>query len=318
MTQIRWGTVSTIKAPMRDILNFASHHLELGAHRLYIYLDDDNQQAYKALKQHPKIRVTLTDDIYWKRLGMARRKRHQSRQFENARNAYAKRPEVDWLAHIDVDEFIAPDAKVDQILAKLPTECLCARMPPIESLAPLDGSENAPLYLKARAQNRNRRERDTIAVFPTYGNVLNGGFLSHVAGKMFYRTAVPDLRVQIHNVFVGEEMNPGETVLSELELLHLHAKDWDDFSAAYAYRLQHGSYRAELSPNMSNDGGGMNMHALFKMLEAEGGMTALRAFYDEVCVANSDLKDRLAQRGLLRSHQLHLDRLRERHFPDFC
>ena len=35
----RWGIVSTIKASEREILDFAAYHLELGAHRLYLYIN---------------------------------------------------------------------------------------------------------------------------------------------------------------------------------------------------------------------------------------------------------------------------------------
>jgi hypothetical protein len=130
-----WGLVATIKASRRAILDFAAHHLDLGAHRLFIYLDDDNRAAFDALKAHPKCRPLLTDDAYWRKLGMKRRVKHQSRQFENARHAYARATgEVDWLAHIDVDEFLWPDRPLTDQLAALPATCMGARIRPAEAL----------------------------------------------------------------------------------------------------------------------------------------------------------------------------------------
>ena len=57
---MKWGIVSTIKAPLEEIERFAAHHLELGADRLILYLDDDNESAFQALRQHPKLRVLRT------------------------------------------------------------------------------------------------------------------------------------------------------------------------------------------------------------------------------------------------------------------
>jgi len=44
---MKWGIVSTIKAPLEEIERFAAHHLELGADRLILYLDDDNSPPFK-------------------------------------------------------------------------------------------------------------------------------------------------------------------------------------------------------------------------------------------------------------------------------
>ncbi|WP_138179481.1 glycosyltransferase family 2 protein, partial [Roseovarius indicus] len=131
-----WGVVSTIKAPAADILNFAAHHLDLGAHRVHVYLDEDNPQARDHLSAHPKCRVTVTDDAYWSRRAKGRPGTHQPRQTANATHCYNRNPQVDWLAHIDVDEFLWPAAPIADQLAALPSETRSARVHPIEALAP--------------------------------------------------------------------------------------------------------------------------------------------------------------------------------------
>ncbi len=312
MSAPKWGVVATIKAPVEDILEFCAHHLEIGAHRLFIYLDDDNRDAFRILSAHPKIRPVLTDDPYWKRLGMKRRVKHQSRQFENARHAYGRAGDVQWLTHIDVDEFLwSLDRPLADQLADLPPECLCARIRPVEALA--GGGDTT--HFKGYSIRQPKRRKETARIYPTFGAHLNGGFLSHVAGKMIYRTGVGGLKVQIHNVFVGDEMNPGQRELDGTQLLHMHAKSWEDFIAAFHYRLQKGSYRSELKPNMPREEGGLSLHELFSMIHEEDGEEGLRAFYDEVCTANPDLLDRLRAHGHLHSHALFLRDRRSRHFP---
>ncbi len=309
----KWGIVATIKAPVEAVLGFAAHHLDCGAHRIFIYLDDDNRAAYQILKQHPKVRPVLTDDSYWRGLGFKRRAKHQSRQFENARHAYKRATDIDWLAHIDVDEFLCPARPLAAQLADLPPDCLCARIRPIEALAP--ALPDQPLYAKACALDRQIRNRQTETLYPDYGAHLTGGFLSHVAGKLFYRTGVPDLKVNIHNIFVGDIQNPGQVELGDTDLLHCHAKSWDAFIAAFHYRLDKGSYRAELKPNRPADQGGLTLHQLFATLYDTGGEAALRQFYDMVCTASPAHLEALAREGLLRQPDLDLETSVARHFP---
>jgi hypothetical protein len=135
MSDPTWGVVSTIKAPARDILSFAAYHLELGAHRVIVYLDDENPAAFKVLKAHPKCRVIECDDAYWKRR-KGRPEKHQARQTANATRCYRRGPGVDWLAHIDLDEFLWPQSPLTAQLAMLDDTVISARIRPVEALAP--------------------------------------------------------------------------------------------------------------------------------------------------------------------------------------
>ncbi len=298
---------------MRAILDFAAWHLELGAHRVYLYLDDDAPRTFAVLKAHPKIRVIKTDDAWWaKRNG--RPDKHQARQTANARHANNRKPEVDWLAHIDVDEFLLPDSPVSEQLSALPADALCARIRPVEALAPGSGTAPGETAFKAFHLDQGARQRAARVCFPTWGPQLSGGFLSHVAGKLFFRAGTKDLQVRIHNVILNGIQNPGQVPLTGIELGHFHAHSWEHFLASFRFRLSRGSYRAELKPQV-RQADAVNLHALFRGIEAAGGETALRAFFDEVCVADRALCDRLEAEGLLRRRAMNLGQLRARHFP---
>lgn len=310
----RWGTVTTVKAPLKTILTFAAWHLEQGAHRLYIYLDEDAPDTFAILKAHPKIRVTRTDAAYWdKRNG--RPDKHQARQAANARHANNRKPEVDWLAHIDVDEFLLSDRPVARHLAALPDDALCARVRPVEALAPGNGTAPGETVFKAFPLDQTARQQAAEACFPEWGPHLSGGFLSHVAGKLFFRAGTKGLQIRIHNVILNGVENPGQVPLPEIELGHFHADSWDHFLRAYRFRLARGSYRAELNPQV-RAAGAVSLHDLFQSIESAGGEPALRRFYDAVCVADAALCARLDSHGLLRRHRLRLDSLRDCHFPD--
>jgi hypothetical protein len=317
-----WGLVATIKAPATEILNFAAHHIELGAHRLHIYLDEDNPAARAALKAHPKCRVTVTDAAYWKRRRGHRGRpgAHQPRQSFNATHCLNKRPQVDWLTHIDVDEFLWPERPLPQQLAALPPETFSARVRPIEALAPDPADPPSPgtTWFKACARLLGTRRDQTDQIYPEFGPHLDGGFVSHVAGKVFVRTDVEGASLRIHNALRDGTKDPAPVELHETALCHFHAPDWPRWLSAYRFRLARGSYREGLKPAPLSGPEGLNMNALFTRLEAQGGEAALARFFAEVCTATPALRSALSAHGLLRGLALDLDAKRARHFPDFA
>lgn len=305
-----WGLVATIRAPAVDILRFAAYHLDQGAHRLYIYLDDDNPTAFTALKAHSKIRVQTCDAAYWKRLAGKRPDKHQVRQTLNATHAYHRRTEVDWLIHMDVDEFLVPHTPVAAALDGVAASVTSARVRPMELLG---GSADA---YKAFVPANGQRRKVVGQIYPRYGAYLTGGFLSHVAGKLFLRSGLGDITFKIHNAFQGDTTLPNAAELSQIDLAHRHAKSWDDWHAAFRYRHERGSYRAELKPATPPAQGGVSLHDLFARIEADTGAIGLRAFYDEVIGDSPDLRDRLSEHDLLRIVPLDLASPVARHFPN--
>ncbi|KKL15852.1 hypothetical protein LCGC14_2501460, partial [marine sediment metagenome] len=261
------------------------------------------------LKGNPKIRVTTCDDAYWQKLCGKRPKKHQVRQTHNATHAYHRADDVDWLIHMDVDEFLVADRDVGEVLIDLPTDQRIARIRPMEALS---GDATA---FKAFIPNGPNRAQIVSELYPTYGNYIKGGFLSHLAGKVFARTGMAGIRVQIHNVFQKNAVIEGPEQNPDIDLAHLHAKSWPEWQAAYRYRIEKGSYRSELAPNRPRDRGGLSMHELFAMIEDEGGEPGLRAFFDEVCADTPNLRAALNAHGLLRHADLDLDAKMLRQFP---
>lgn len=306
---MHWGLVATIRATTTETLNFVAHHLELGAHRIYVYLDEPDPSTFALLKSHPKVRVTKCDDIYWSK-HPRRPKKHQVRQSTNATHAY-RRAEVDWLAHIDVDEFLSSDAPIIDQVAALPATAHCARLYPAEALAG-DGTA-------FKRTNRFRQDRAATAerLYPTYGRYLDGGFLSHVEGKLFIRTGLSDVTLRIHNVFQSETQNPGEVPLEQTILCHCHAQNWDAFNAAFRFRLERGSYRADLAPMRPALEGGLTLNELLRSIEDEHGEIGLRSFYDELVADTPEHRQRLANEGLLHVRDLNLAVSRRKQFPNF-
>lgn len=323
-----WGIVTTVKANAKTIMTWVAYHLEAGADEIQLYLDTPCPRAEQALAGHPKVKVILCDEKYWRRRRPLeehqRPPMHQARQFANAKWAYMH-TKLDWLIHIDIDEFLWPETPVAGQLAALPDSALCARIRPLEALS--SEGQNTPegvTYFKSAALPWDQRKEETRHIYPMYGPFLNGGFLSHLAGKMAVRTGIEEMMVRIHNVELDGTLNPGEQDLTGLTLCHMHAHSWDHWRKLLDYRARKGSYRKELAPPVAPPGtkpleDAMNMHDLFKMLLDEGGEEALRAFFDEVCLATPELRERLARYGHLAERRLDLDAKRLKVFgPDWA
>ncbi|WP_241462604.1 hypothetical protein [Tateyamaria sp. ANG-S1] len=211
---------------------------------------------------------------------------------------------------MDADEFLVSDLTVGQSLAALDRGQTLARVRPMELLG---GSDTAFKTFLPAGPNRAKTVR---AIYPTFGDYLTGGFLSHVAGKLFVRTSLPDVQIRIHNAFQNDQIIPNAVELPDIALAHCHATSWTAWRAAYDYRLSKGSYRAELKPAKKPENGGMTLHDLFHYLEANDGESGLRAFYDEVIGDSPDMRARLQAHGALREVDLNLDALLAKHFPD--
>lgn len=309
----KWGIVSTIKAPAAQILDFAAYHLEAGAHRLFLYLDTPCPEARNHLEDHPKIRVIDCDDAYWSKRGRSGRpQKHQMRQTRNAARCYNRQSkDLDWLAHIDVDEFLWSAAPIAQRLSQLDAQIICARSRPLEAIA------GSPDLFKAYLPPGPDQDQILRSIYPRFADQSRGGFLSHVQGKLFVRTGQEDASFRIHNFFQGEIENPAACELSDIDLCHFHASNWEDWLAHYHYRLQQGSYRAELAPQRRWDKNSPNLHSFLLNLERNEGQTGLRTFFDELNLASPLQQAKLETAGLLRRRSLRLNTKREKHFPGF-
>lgn len=318
---IRWGVVATIKAPARDILEFAAYHLDLGASRVTVCLDDDAPLAEAHLNAHPLCRAIRTTRDYWRETCGYVPKKHQVRQTQNATRVYRETTDLDWLCHIDVDEYLVPKTSVAETLSAITAPL--AHVRPCESLCvePNMGLDPAITYCKALTPSGTCKREIEADLYPNYGGYFQDGFVSHRAGKNFLRIGRANVNFNIHRAFDVDEAGERTSIephrITDIELCHRHIESWDKWLKIMAFRLEKGSYRQELDANVDPLLGRVGKHTLFTHLQ-EDGDTGLRAFFEEVCLATPRLLDRLEAHGLLRRYSLGLSQKIEKHFPDFA
>lgn len=296
---LRWGIVSTIKAPLPQIARFAAHHLEMGASALHIHLDEPEEKTALFLSRHPKIHLVQCDDAYWKAQGRQRYPEHQRRQAFNAtRTLREVAGSLDWLGHIDVDEFLIAERPISEILAAIKWQTAIARIPPAEALAVETGTPN---HFKLTHKQAGVKKSELQEVYPTFGMHLYGGFLSHTSGKVFARTGIPETRLGIHTMKYKGEDATNRTKPAGLYVAHFHAPNWTHFRKHLDFRQEKGSYRPRSERPELGQG------ELLKFLMEEEGELGLDSFFKEVCADTPELRERLAARGMLLTHDFDFD-----------
>lgn len=287
--KLRWGIVSTVKAPLAQVARFVAFHLDMGANRVHLHLDQPDPAIAERLA-HPRVRFYQCDDAYWAGKQEKLRHSHQLRQAFNASRIY-RICKLDWLAHIDVDEFILAPAPMTEALAGADPLTTHIAMNPVEML----DHPGDPQYFK-----RIGRRAAVRQIYPTYGDHISGGFLSTQSPKNIARTGLEGVRLGIHALrHFGKIVRPA-TMIPDLDIGHAHAPDWETFHRHVTYRLDKGSYR--------NRKGRYNpLGGLITTLMEDGGIPALRHFHEELSVATPERLDLLAAHDMLVTRTLDLD-----------
>lgn len=196
-----WGVVATVREPADLVLAFAAHHLGLGASEVTLYFDDPDDPGAALLEQVPGCIVVRSDAEYWH--GVRRRERpalQSQRQMLNATWTY-NRTCVDWLLHIDADEFLNLPVPLSEEL---------------EALRPGDG------WLKIRNHERvwhddarvgsifdgvfrkplPNADDDLARIYGPKARFLWNGFAGHPIGKALSATG-RNFRINTHSPRAG-------------------------------------------------------------------------------------------------------------------
>ncbi|PJE29802.1 glycosyltransferase family 2 protein [Pseudooceanicola antarcticus] len=290
--QLRWGLVTTARAPLAQIARFAAYHLDLGAAQMDLYLDTPDEDAARYLARDPRLRVVQCDAAYWQGMAEPRPEDHRARQQRNAQASYLA-SDLHFLGHIDVDEYLMPPLPVAELLAHLPPRCAALQFHAAELLA---GSESA---FKLTPQDVGHDRRALAAAYPQFGEHLKGGFISHTIGKCLARTGLPGVQVGIHRLRRDGQVVRNTAVVMGGYLGHAHARSFEDFLQRLDFRMTRGSYRKR-----EDDFG---LHDVFRIIRAEEGEAGLRRFFDACCADSPGLRARLERYGMLFTHPLELD-----------
>lgn len=234
-----WGLVATVKAPEEQVLAFVAHHLSLGAARIWLYFDDPADPAFARVAQLPRVKAVRCTDWYWAIRG-GRPVRLHSRQIGNARRTQRK-CRLDWLGHIDVDEFLHSPRPVADILAEVPRDVPNVLMDTFEAIHAPELQDDIFTARHFRGPLGPAWPELHAAVFGPVAEIVAKGNLGHTIGKSFCRIAERAIVLGLHEVFRdGQPLR--RAFHSELRVLHFHAHDPVIWRKALPHRLTNGAY----------------------------------------------------------------------------
>lgn len=234
-----WGLVSTIKAPEEQVLAFIAYHLSLGAKHLWLYFDDPDDPVFARVAKLPRVTAKRCTPWYWALRG-GRDDRIIYRQIRNAKDAQRK-CRLDWLGHVDVDEFLYAPRPVAEVLAEMPATVPNLLMEPFEAMHSLDLPDDIFTARHFRGPLMDVHSTLRPAIFGRMAAVLAKGSLSHVLGKSFCRPRAPGMAIALHGVTQNKK-KLRTSFHPDLRLLHFHAQDPEAWLKALPFRLTLGAY----------------------------------------------------------------------------
>jgi hypothetical protein len=187
-----------------------------------------------------RVHVTRCDAAHWARLGCDRPAKHQERQRRNLCHVYQS-TDMDWVLHIDVDEFLLADRPVSALLSAVPREVPTVKAAPFEGLS--GRRTDADIYASRQFRGVVADAALRQALFGRFAAALEHGILSHRAGKSFFRAKVAGLVPGVHFAKIGDSTTEAQQFHADLTLLHFHADDRDHWVANAHRRARHGAYR---------------------------------------------------------------------------
>ena len=300
-TMPTWGIVATVREAPDVIEKFVAHHLIIGANEITLYFDDPNDPALSRVAHLDRVTAIACDTEHW---SFQRPAAHQRRQKHNANEAY-RSARTDWIIHIDADELISSKQPVGEILSRQKPEVRVVRLGPAEAFV---NPKDAGLSIFRLPLPTNKRgARIGAEAYGIEYPLLRQGFLSHVAGKHFTRSAVDGLVLSIHGPKLNGLRANGDSQ-DDMLLLHLHGGNETDWLAKVHRRMETGVYRAATNDARRGarqlDGRGLNAH-LQNIFDTDG-TDGLRAFFRRVSVFDR-AKRKLRRLDLLIKKRLWLE-----------
>lgn len=219
---MRWGIVLTANEPSALIECNARWHLATGARAVFIFLDDPEDMGEARLSAIQGCTVQRCDDSYWRarRPNQGRPTSQMRRQTINANRAQ-NQCDLDWLFHIDADEFIWQDGNLSAELAAQDDPQTELNLPVLERLFP-EGEQQS--LFAGPFRGSSDLEADTAeAAFGPFAHFMKRGQYSHGAGKSGVQVRA-GLRLGVHNATQprpdGRPTRAAKRVSTTARLLH--------------------------------------------------------------------------------------------------
>lgn len=297
---MQWSVVATVSEPTPLIISFVAACFARGAAKVHLYLDTPQPAVESILAAVPGCVLVRCNAAYWRAAPEGRPWAPSDRQRYNLQRAYDA-SQVDWLLHIDSDEFLSASGDVAAALAALPVSCLVASVAVAERvyLAPPDPANIFDGVF--RRPNPPPLQAQVDAIDGAVAQFLRQGMTSYPSSKAFFRTG-RGLQADVHS---ARNVSAAQVAaLSDWRLFHFDGltmqswirkkrrtvaqqPGWQAFAAARRAQL------AQIAAADATQGGLEALYLALKQLSPERA-AALRAL-DLITPGDLDLRGDLAR-----------------------
>lgn len=287
---MRWGVVSTVCEPAPLVMAFVAHYLELGASRIDLFLDAPDPALAALLAPLERVHVTQQTARDWRQAGHALPPSPPQRQRINARRVY-EAGRVDWLLHVDADEFLTDAALVLRDVAAMPDEVDYVGLWPLERVRDRDRPEST---LFEGAFRRLVTAERQAAVAPVYGDALrflDWGLSSNGRIKAFVRSGRA-LDIDLHEPARRDGGAAVGWLIEAPVLLHFDGMTEANYTGKLVRKIaQNAGWRAFPAPGRRAQ--------LAEVAAARGDPTRISALYRSVKTVDPEQAAALEVQGLL-------------------
>jgi len=227
------ASVTTLKAPVDQVLQFAAYHHHLGLDEIILFFDDPEDSAIDAVKSKPGVTAIPCDDEHWHQVRDPRPEFVQHRQLANVNWVLReRRHDLDWLIHIDSDELIyAPDGLKESVAVE-DDGLSVLRLRPLEAIPPSPDMSDPFLEVRWFKQHdpkdpeaKSRAEKWGVASGFQGKRFLRG----HTSGKIAVKLDGVVSRVLLHQPTIYDEQEMRSVTSSRLWVLHYDAGSFDQW-----------------------------------------------------------------------------------------
>lgn len=255
---------------------FANYHLNVGVDRVFIFLDDPNDEAAAHLEQIDGVTCIRCNEEYWARNGGKRPEVLDERLVANINNglAMAREQGFEWAIFIDNDELVFPEGRLKETLNQCGADVV--RFTILEAVSEQERYEHifAPSLFKKPARSIQVR----LAMLLGCRRAFFEGryFRGHQDSKVAVRTAADIKKMGVHRP-IDAGAGVVEKTTRRIKLLHFDCVGMDSWKSKWLCRIDVSANTNVLGKNRKRQ---MEVFA-----EALGGNEEkLRELYGEIYV----------------------------------
>ena len=292
--------VTTLRAPLSEVMMFVNYHLNIGIDKLILFFDDPNDPAIDSLIDYQQVTCIPCDQEHWRKVRNYQLSMMEERQIANANLALeiAKASGYDWITHIDSDELIYSEGEIARVLSEAKGNIV--RFELREAVPERDYYKRVfsevTLFKKPASPLKQRVAKTFGCKRAFFGGLF---FRGHVASKSAVSLEADVKSLEIHS---GTLADPSIENTNRIKLLHFDCCGMDAWKTKWTRRLDGTATSNSLTVGKHNR---YLQFEAFSTAHNEKSGRALLDLYRRLYVVPSSAKHILGLLGMV--ERIHID-----------